>query len=97
MHLNKIVYILIEHRLFGVISINWTGQPLRTCDVMLTLIRGTVTETGLKVEAFLIDTVYRIGLKVTDKVMKILQIERLTVCPNWNYTIRPRPLNAACI
>lgn len=87
----------IEHRLFGAISINWAGQPLRTYEVMLALIRGTVTETGLKVEAFLIETVYRIGLKVADKVMKTLQLERHTICPNWNYTIRPRLLSATCL
>ena len=35
----------IEHRLFGPISINWAGQPLRTFETMLACIRGTTTET----------------------------------------------------
>ena len=41
----------IEHRLFSFISINWAAQPLRSIDKMLALIRGTHTQTGLRVEA----------------------------------------------
>jgi hypothetical protein len=62
---------------------------------MLALIRGTVTATGLKVEAFLVDQVYATGLKVADAVMKSLNLERHAVCPNWNYTIRPRVIGPA--
>lgn len=80
----------IEHRLFGPISLNWAGHPLRTFETMLALIRGTATETGLKVEAFLVDKVYATGLKVADAVMNSLNIERHAVCPNWTYTLRPR-------
>ncbi|NDD64905.1 MAG: hypothetical protein EBZ36_13175 [Acidobacteria bacterium] len=31
----------VEHRLFGKISINWAGIPLKSVAVMLALIRGT--------------------------------------------------------
>lgn len=82
----------IEHRLFGPISVNWAAQPLVTFDKMLALIRGTVTETGLKVEAFLVEKVYATGLKVTDAVMKGLNLVHHPVCPRWNYTIRPGSL-----
>jgi len=85
----------IEHRLFGPISLNWAGHPLCTFETMLALIRGTATETGLKVEAFLVNKVYATGLKVADAVMKSLNLERHAVCPNWNYTIRPRALGTA--
>ena len=85
----------IEHRLFGPISLNWAGHPLCTFEMMLALIRGTVNETGLKVEAFLVDKVYVTGLKVADAVMKSLNLERHAVCPNWNYTIRPRVIGTA--
>jgi hypothetical protein len=85
----------IEHRLFGPLSLNWAGHPLRTFETMLALIRGTVTETGLKVEAFLVNKVYAAGLKVADTVMKRLNIERHAVCPNWNYTIRPHIIGTA--
>jgi len=84
----------VEHRLFGPISINWAGTPLRTFEVTLSLIRGTVNEAGLKVEAFLVDKVYEKRQKVSDEVMDNLNIERHSICPNWNYTIRPRPIVA---
>ena len=62
---------------------------------MLALIRGTVTETGLKVEAFLVHKVYATGVKVADSVMNNLNLERHTVCPNWNYSITPRAMGTA--
>lgn len=80
----------IEHRLFGPISINWAGKPLRTFEFMLACIRGTTTETGLQVKAFLVDQVYQKGIQVSKKIMETLQIEWHPVCPRWNYTIKPR-------
>lgn len=84
----------IDHRLFSHISINWAGKPLRTLDIMLAYIRGTTTTTGLTVKAFLLEGVYETGQRVSDAEMKRLNLERHTVCPNWNYTFRPR-LNVA--
>lgn len=81
----------VEHRLFGPISINWAGIPLRSFQAMLSLIRGTVNEAGLQVAAFLVDKVYEKGRKVSDEVMDSLNIERHATCPQWNYTIHPRP------
>lgn len=80
----------IEHRLFGPISTNWAGKPLRTFEIMLACIRGTTTQTGLKVSAFLVEKVYDKGIKVAKDVMDCLNFERHVTCPNWNYTIRPR-------
>jgi hypothetical protein len=80
----------IEHRLFSHISINWAGKPLRTFDTMLAYIRGTTTTTGLAVKAFLLEGIYEKGQRVSDTDMKKLNLERHVVCPNWNYTLRPR-------
>lgn len=80
----------IEHRLFGPISLNWAGKPLRTLEIMLAYIRGTPTQTGLQVAAFPVDQVYVRGIKVEDEVIQGLNLERHSTCPNWNYTIRPR-------
>jgi Rhodopirellula transposase DDE domain len=80
----------IEHRLFSQISLNWAGQPLRTFETLLGYIRGTTTRTGLKVSARLLAGVYQVGKRVADTVMKSLNIEHHAVCPQWNYTIRPR-------
>lgn len=80
----------IEHRLFGPISLNWAGKPLKTFEFMLACIRGTDTDTGLQVEAFWVEKVYKKGIKVAKEIMKTLQIECHEVCPRWNYTIKPR-------
>jgi len=82
----------IEHRLFGPISINWAGKPLRSFETMLAYMRGTTTETGLKVKASVLDGHYEKGAKVSDEQMEALNLERHDVCPNWNYTIKPRQM-----
>ncbi len=80
----------IEHRLFGPISINWAGKPLRSLETMLAYIGGTATETGLKVKAFLLEGTYEKGIKVSDQQMRLLNLVRHETCPSWNYTIKPR-------
>ena len=80
----------IEHRLFGPISLNWAGKPLETFEFMLACIRGTDTDTGLQVNAFLVEKVYEKGIKIAEEVMQALHIEWHSICPQWNYTIKPR-------
>ena len=80
----------IEHRLFGPISLNWAGRPLITFERMVSLIQGTPTQTGLGVQAAQKRGLYQKGQKVSDAEMKALLLERHEVCPNWNYTLRPR-------
>jgi hypothetical protein len=80
----------IEHRLFSEISLNWAGQPLRTWDTLLAYLRGTTTTTGLEVRAFLQDKTYEAGRSVDKAVMDTLNLEHHSVCPHWNYTLRPR-------
>jgi hypothetical protein len=79
----------VEHRLFGQISNNWAGKPLRSLQTMLGYIRGTVTQTGLRVRAWLNTKTYLKKLKVSNTQMKALNLERLPTCPAWSYTIRP--------
>jgi len=81
----------VEHRLFGPISVNWAGVPLRTFETMLALIRGTSNQSNLQVNAFLVEQTYSKGIKVPDDTMALLNLERHSICPNWNYTFRPRP------
>ena len=80
----------IEHRLFSYISRNWAGKPLRSLETMLGYIRDTTTQTGLKVKALLLDREYQKGIKVSDKEIATLNLTRRSVCPNWNYVIKPR-------
>jgi hypothetical protein len=79
----------VEHRLLSQISINWAGKPLRSLQTMLSYIRGTVTQTGLRVRAWLNTKTYPKKMKVSNAQMKSLKLERLSTCPDWNYTIRP--------
>jgi Rhodopirellula transposase DDE domain len=80
----------VEHRLFGPISVNWAGVPLRTPAAMLGLIRGTETGTGLVVTAEWWERHYQRGIAVSDTDLQELAIERHDTCPRWNYTINPR-------
>ena len=81
-----------EHRLLGPISKNWAGEPLTSLDRMLGLIRGTGRngKGTLRVEAALDLATYEKGLKAPPGAAARLNLERHAVCPNWNYTIRPR-------
>lgn len=84
----------IEHLLFGPISTNWAGIPLRTLDRMLALIRGTRSDGGLTVKADLLEGAYRTGRKISDKLFGHLSIKPHVICPKWNYTLSPRQLSA---
>jgi hypothetical protein len=81
----------VEHRLFGPISLNWAGHPLRSWDMLLGYLRGTTSTTGLWVSAELHDTSYPKGQKVSAQDFARLNLEPHEVCPRWNYTLRPRP------
>ena len=81
----------VEHRLFGPISINWAGQPLRTFERLVGLIRGTTTRSGLSVRAARLPGEYPTGETLSDPEMERLQLEHHATCPRWNYTIRPHP------
>ena len=80
----------IEHRLFAYITRNWRGQPLVSFAVILSLIAGTTTTTGLTVHSYLDTDAYPAGVKVSDAEMAALRIERDPFHGEWNYTILPR-------
>jgi len=79
----------VEHRLFGPVSINWAGQPLRSLEAMLGWVRGTEVG-GAGVTASLDRATDPTKVKVPAAEMKRLDLERHEVCPDWNYTISPR-------
>ena len=80
----------IEHRLFCHITQNWRGRPLTSRLAVIELIAATTTKAGLTVEATLDTESYQKGIKVTDKEMENLNIQRDEFHPEWNYTIAPR-------
>jgi hypothetical protein len=82
----------VEHRLFSEISKTWAGCPLRSFALVLHYINDTQTATGLRVSAHFVPTVYKTGVKVSDEEMATLALQTHEICPQWNYTIHPRPL-----
>ena len=79
----------IEHRLFSFMSISWKGQPLRSYETMINLIRATRTRTGLSVKAMLDPHEYPTGVKVSKTEWSELNIRFHATHPNWNYTLTP--------
>lgn len=80
----------IEHRLFSHITLNWRGVPLDCLKKMFHLIMNTTTKKGLKVKCRLDLTKYEKGIKIPDKMMTSLKIERQIFHGEWNYTIYPK-------
>jgi transposase len=82
----------IEHRLFSFISQNWRGKPLVSHQVIVNLIATTTTRTGLRVRAEVDPGKYPKGVKVSDKEVAAIRLERDQFHGEWNYTIFPRPV-----
>lgn len=83
----------IEHRMFSYISQNWRGKPLVSIETIVNLIGSTKTKKGLSIQTAVDTNDYSKGIKITDKEMSLLNLERRSFHGEWNYTIRPR-LNA---
>ncbi len=79
----------IEHRLFSFMSLNWRGKPLESHEVIINLIAGTTTSTGLKVYAQLDKRPYPTRIEVTDEQLAAVKIERHAFHGEWNYRITP--------
>jgi hypothetical protein len=73
---------------------NWAGKPLRSFESMRNYIAGTTTRNGLRVEAVLKRSGNEIGERVCDAQMRRLRLDPNPICPQWNYTLRPRPIRA---
>jgi hypothetical protein len=80
----------IEHRLFCFITMNWTGQPLVSHEVIVQLIKSTTTAQGLKVDCQLDTNPYPSGQKVSDEELAQVNLQRDDFHGDWNYTISPR-------
>jgi transposase len=79
----------IEHRLFSFIATNWRGKPLESLEVIINLIAGTTTNTGLRVYARLDEGSYPKGVEVTDEQLAAVNINQHHFHGEWNYTIKP--------
>ena len=79
----------IEHRMFCYITSHWKGQPLINVETVIQLIGCTTTTTGLKIICIKDDTVYKIGIKVSDEDFAAIKIKKVSTMPAWNYIISP--------
>jgi hypothetical protein len=79
----------VEHRLFGPITNNWQGRPLRSFEIALECIKSTSTKKGLRVEAVLNDKEYQKGKKASDSQMKTINLIWNDELPQWNYSLMP--------
>ena len=84
----------IEHRLFSFITGNWRGRPLLSHQVIIELIAGTRTQTGLVVRCRLDEADYPKGIVVSDDELAAVNISRDEFHGEWNYTIAPRSLKS---
>jgi len=80
----------IEHRMFCHITKNWRGRPLESLETIVNLIANTTTQKGLKIQAALDSGQYPKGIKVKDKELAQVYLERDTFHGDWNYAILPR-------
>ena len=80
----------VERRLFSPVSMNWQGRPLETLELMLGYIRGTTTNAGLTVEAFMLEGAYPRGERIAAKEFEDFALRPHDTCPEWNYSITPR-------
>jgi len=79
----------VEHRMFCYITSHWKGQPLISVETVIQLIGSTTTTTGLKIICVKDDTVYKIGIKVSDEDFATINIKNMKTLPTWNYIISP--------
>ena len=82
----------IEHRLFSFITMNWRGHQLIAYETIVNLIKSVKTNKGLEVKAELDENEYEKGIKVPDKEIKALNIEKHDFLGDWNYTVKPNNL-----
>lgn len=79
----------IEHRMFCHITKNWRGRPLESYEAVVSLVGATTTKKGLRIQAQLDSGAYEKGVKVSDKELALIRIDRSEFHGEWNYTITP--------
>jgi len=79
----------IEHKMFCYISGNWRGKALTSRQVVVNLIGNTTTKKGLEIYAELDENIYEKGIKISDKQLAKVNLEKDEFHGNWNYIIKP--------
>jgi len=79
----------VEHRLFCYISNNWKATPLIDIETVINLITNTKTSKGLQVICQKDDTIYKKGIKISDKDFKQINFIKIGDFGAWNYKFLP--------
>jgi hypothetical protein len=82
---NLVGILLHEH-----ITQNWRGRPLVSHETIVNLIANTTTKAGLIIQCQLDTQEYPKGIKVSDKELAAVHIERSEFHGEWNYAILPK-------
>jgi hypothetical protein len=82
----------IDHRLFAQITENWRGRPPVSYDVIVNLIGGTTTQTGLRVQADPDATPYPTKQQVSDETLAPVHLHPDPFHSEWTYAIYPAAL-----
>ena len=85
----------IEHRLFSHVERALRGVILDSHETALKAVQRTRTQTGLRVQARLLDKVYEIGRKCSDTFRDIKDnfIRHDDILGHWNYVVDARGFN----
>ncbi len=86
----------IDHRMFSLISANWAGEPLVSYETILGYIGRTRSSKGFHCRAYLDETDYPTGYKVTPGEKAWVRLRPRRVLPRWNYTIWPHRNSRKC-
>jgi len=79
----------IEHRLFPHVTRACQGVIFHTLDIVKRCIRRTSTRPGLRVTLKVLDKLYELGRKATDRFLESYPIEFDDYLPQWNYVVNP--------
>jgi hypothetical protein len=79
----------IEHRLFPHVARAWSGVIFRTLDIVVECLRRVWTSSGLKVTCAVLDKVYQLKRRASERFLEAYPIQFAKHLPDWNYTVVP--------
>ena len=86
----------IDHRMFSLISANWAGEPLVSYETILSYIGRTRSSKAFYCRAYLDETNYPTGYRVTPGEKAWVRLKPRPVLPRWHYTIWPHVNSRKC-
>jgi len=75
--------------MFRYISKNWQGQSLIDTETVVSLISGTTTQNGLKIDCIVDNNIYKTERKVSDEELAQVNLFPYEQLGKWNYKIKP--------